>query len=168
MGEWERCLPNLHPQSPSLSGGRLIHAAALKHNTLSHWASLTVETCSNSVALSSNLQETSRQTARWERKWAIIMTPTQDVIVFFWIRWIHLSLEHPLHSSQGRGHSFYKKKIISNNFKMRTWLYTICDVTQSCFLLQCIVSGGKTTLLKLALKWTWMPSEFLSSVPTGV
>lgn len=68
MDEWERCLPNLHPQSPSLSGSRLIHAVAPKHNTLSHWASLTVETCMDRVALSSNLQETSRQTACLEKR----------------------------------------------------------------------------------------------------
>lgn len=113
MDEWGRCLPNLHPQSPSLSGSRLIHAVAPKHNTLSDWASLTVETCTDSVTLSSNLQETSRQTACWEKTklWAIIMTPSQAVNeTVFWIGWIHLSLMH-LHT-QARGGvapSFYQK-----------------------------------------------------------
>lgn len=68
MDKWELCLSNLHPQSPSLSGSCLIHAVTPKHNTLSHWASLTVETCTDSVALSSHLQETNRQTACWEKK----------------------------------------------------------------------------------------------------
>lgn len=62
-GEWERCLPYLRPPSPSLSSSGLIHAVAPKHNTLSHRAGPTVETCTGSAALSCNLQESSRNTA---------------------------------------------------------------------------------------------------------
>lgn len=67
-GEWEWCLPYLCPPSPSLLSSGLIHAVAPKHNTLSHWASPTVETCTDSAALSSNLQESSRKTAGWGNK----------------------------------------------------------------------------------------------------
>lgn len=67
-GEWERCLPYLRPPSPLLLSSCLIHAVAPKHNTLSQWASPTVETCMDSAALSSNLQESSRKTAGWGKK----------------------------------------------------------------------------------------------------
>lgn len=61
-------LPYLRPPSPSLLSSRLIHAVAPKHNTLSHWASPTGETCTDSAALSSTVQERSRQTAGWGKK----------------------------------------------------------------------------------------------------
>lgn len=121
MDEWGRCLPNLHPHSPSLSGSRLIHAVAPKHNRLSDWASLTVETCTDSVALSSNLQETSRQTACWEKTklWAIIMTPTQAVDENRFLNWMDSSLTcAPFTFKPGVGQIFHFTR--NNNLKLIT------------------------------------------------
>lgn len=111
-------LPHLRPPSPSLLSSRLIHAVAPKHNTLSHWASPTGETCTDSAALSSTLQERSRQTAGWGKKtlWAIIMTPTQpENETVSCVRWINLSPGYPLHSRRAQGRSFIFQEMQDDN-----------------------------------------------------